>query len=101
MSKPIVLAKCYDKQGRLLSSAYNSYNKTHPIMAYLAKATGQSRFRVYLHAEVLAILRAGDKQIHKITVERYYKDGTPALAKPCKMCQLFINMHGIKKVEHT
>jgi tRNA(Arg) A34 adenosine deaminase TadA len=70
-------------------------------MAYLAKMTGQNRFKIYLHAEVLAILRAGDRPIHTITIERYHKNGSPALAKPCKMCQLFIEMNGIKKVIHT
>ena len=101
MARLIVLAKCYDKQGRLLSSAYNSYNKTHPIMAYLAKAANQNRFKIFLHAEVLAILRAGDKNIHRITIERYHKNGAPALAKPCEMCQLFIKMNDIKEVVHT
>jgi len=97
----IILAKCFDKQGRLLSSAFNSYTKTHPIMRQLAKTTGQHTSRVYLHAEVAAILRAKDQPIHTLTIERYHADGTPALAKPCPMCAHYITLMGIKKVIHT
>lgn len=99
--QPIVLAKCYDKRGKLISSAFNSYTKTHPIMQFLAKATGQNHQRVYLHAEVLALLRAKDHVAHTIVVERYHKDGTPAKAQPCPMCNMYLHMMGVKKVIHT
>ena len=28
-----ILAKCYDRKGRLLSAAFNSYTKSHPLQA--------------------------------------------------------------------
>lgn len=70
-------------------------------MKWLAKVTGQPHQKVFLHAEVAAILRAKDQPIHTISIERYHRDGTPALAAPCPMCAFYINMMGIKNVLHT
>ena len=95
-----IIAKCYDKKGRLLSVGTNSYQKTHPYQKHCALAVGHS-FKEYLHAEICAILRAKDQPIYKITVERYNKNGEPMLAKPCPICQYAINAHCITKVEYT
>ena len=35
-TKHTLVARCYDKKGRLLSEATNRYDKTHPIQAYFA-----------------------------------------------------------------
>jgi deoxycytidylate deaminase len=70
-------------------------------MKYLARVTGQHPARVFLHAEVAAILRAKDQQVHTLTVERYMQDGSPALAAPCPMCAHFIEMMNVKRVIHT
>jgi tRNA(Arg) A34 adenosine deaminase TadA len=98
--KQIILAKCYDKKNRLLSVAYNSYLCTHPVQAYFAKKVGMPE-RVFLHAEICAILRAKGKKIHKISVERYSKDGTPLLAAPCPICAEAIRAFGINEVSYT
>lgn len=95
-----ILAKCYDKKGRLLAAAFNSYTKTHPLMAYLARKVGHPE-RQFLHAEISAILKCKDKPIHRITIERYNANGHPATAKPCPICQLAIKMFNIPIVEHT
>jgi tRNA(Arg) A34 adenosine deaminase TadA len=95
-----ILAKCYDKRGKLLSVGFNSYTKSHPLMKELAKEVGHPD-QIYLHAEISAILRAKDHTIHRITVERYNARGLPAPAAPCPICQRAIKMFGIKIVEHT
>ena len=95
-----IIAKCYDKRGRLLSVGTNSYEKTHPYQKHCAVMVGHS-FKEYLHAEIQAILRAKDQRIHKITVERYNKNGEPMLAKPCPICQYAIGMFNIAEVEYT
>mgnify|MGYP003340732514 FL=1 len=95
-----IIAKCYDKRGRLLSVGTNSYEKTHPYQKHCAVMVGHS-FKEYLHAEIQAILRAKDQRIHKITVERYNKNGEPMLAKPCPICQYAINAFCITEVEYT
>ncbi len=96
-----ILAKCYDKRGRLLSAAFNSYTKTHPLMQYFARKVGHPLERCYLHAEIHAILRARGKSIYRITTERYDARGLPANSKPCPICQEAIKAFGIQIVEHT
>lgn len=96
----VVKAICYDKRGRIVSEAFNNYNKTHPYQASLAKRVGMPEKQV-LHAEVAALLKAGTKQVYKIKVERYNKDGSPANACPCPICQLAIKEFGVKVVEFT
>ncbi len=95
-----IYARVYDKKGRLLSSAQNNYKKSHPLMLYFAKKLGMEE-KIYLHAEVLALIRAGEGNGHKIVVERYHQDGTPALAKPCPICAEAIKAFGIKEIQYT
>jgi len=56
---------------------------------------------VYLHAELAAILKAGSKKIHSISIERYHLDGTPALAAPCPICCKAIAAFGIEHITYT
>lgn len=95
-----IVARCYDKQGRLLSVGFNNYDKSHPLQAYFAKKVGQPE-RVFLHAEIASILRAKDKPIYRIVIERHNRLGNPACAKPCPICQEAIKAFGIQVVEHT
>lgn len=95
-----IRAICYDKKGSKLSVGYNSYNKTHPLQKYFANRVGHTH-KEYLHAEIAAILKAKDKKIHRIVVERFDKHGRPALAKPCPICNEAIKAYGIKVVEFT
>lgn len=94
-------ATVYDKQGRILSVAQNSYIKTHPIQAAFAKRVNNPEAQ-YLHAEVLAIIRSQKNGTpYKIKIERFFKNGKPALAKPCKICELAIKEAGISRIEYT
>lgn len=98
--KHTLKAYCYDKRGRLIASANNSYNRTHPLQKHFAILAGKPE-AIYLHAEIAAILRCGDRPIHKIRIERHTKDGKPARSKPCAICQLAIKVYNIKVIEHT
>jgi tRNA(Arg) A34 adenosine deaminase TadA len=93
-------ARCYDKKGKLLSIATNSYSKTHPIQAYFATKVGQPA-KIYLHAEIHAIIKAGDKKIHKIVISRIGKNHKSLNAKPCPICQEAIKAYGIPFVSYT
>lgn len=85
----------------MLASSFNSYEKTHPLMAYFAKKVGHP-MRVYLHAEVAALLKCKGKEVHRIHVERYgKKDGKPMMAMPCPVCQEAIKAFGVKVVSYT
>ena len=95
-----IRATCRDKSGNVLSTACNSYNKSHPMMHYLAVKVGHPA-KIYLHAEVLALLKTRGKKVHSIHVERYNKRGEPMLAKPCPVCEEAIKAWGVKEVSYT
>lgn len=101
MTKPSVTALAYDKRGRILSVGKNSYIKTHPLQAKAAAAVGEDS-KVYLHAEVAALVKVRDwSKIYKIVVTRFNYKGEPVCAKPCRVCQYVLNQAGIEIVEHT
>ena len=89
-----------DKRGRVLAIAHNNYAKTHPIQAHFASISGEPE-RQYLHAEIAALLRCKYKNAYSIHIERYKRDGSPALAAPCKTCQAAIKARNIQKVTYT
>ena len=96
-----ITATIYDKKGRKLSIAKNSYEKTHPIQARYARRVGEE-YKQYLHAEIRAIIKALKKGVpYKIKIERYGKGGEPRDAMPCPICQLAIREAGIKFIEYT
>lgn len=98
MSRHVVKAKVYSRRGTLISEATNSYSKTHPLMLFFGKQVGVLN-KVFLHAEIAALLKCGTQAPHKLVVERHTKDGKPALAKPCAICQRAIEAWGVKQVE--
>lgn len=100
MQKHIITAKAYDKRGRLIARAANSYSQTHPLQAKYARQARQPD-RIYLHAEIACLLKAGTRVVHKLVIERYYADGSPALAKPCPICRRAIKDWDVKVVEYT
>jgi deoxycytidylate deaminase len=95
-----IKATTFDVRGRMISIGYNSYSKTHPQQARLAKMAGLE-CKQHLHAEVAAIIKSRDRKIHKIKIERYDSQGNPRLAAPCPVCQMAISMAGISVVEYT
>ena len=99
--KQSITAIVYDKRGRILSMGRNSYVKTHPMQAKMARAVGEEH-KIFLHAEVDALIKLDDwGKAHRIVVTRFDKNRKPALAKPCKVCEHAIKLAGIKYVEHT
>lgn len=100
-TKYSLTAVIYDRQGRVISIGQNSYIKTHPLQAFHARKSGKEK-SIYLHAEIHAITRCKDiSQAHKIVVTRYDKNGNPAPAMPCIICQSAIKSTPIKIIEHT
>jgi len=93
-------ATIYDKRGRILSVAFNSYLKSHPKMAEFARRVGLDH-KQYLHAEIAALIKCKRGVPYKIKIERYDKRGNPKLAAPCPVCQLAIMESGIKFIEYT
>ena len=98
--KYIIKATTYDKRGRMIASAFNSYSKTHPMMSEIG-CDCDLPDKEYLHAEVACIIKSRGKKIHKIFVERYDQNGNPKNAAPCKICQRAIQLAEIKEVTYT
>lgn len=98
--KYVILAKAYDKRGRLLAVGLNSYRKTSTVQRHYAILAGLPE-KEYLHSEIQALLRCKDKTPYRLTVERYTNDGEPALAAPCPVCSLAIRTYGVKVLEYT
>jgi deoxycytidylate deaminase len=102
MSSHKVTAFVYNKKGMLLSVGKNSYIKTHTIQAKYGKMAGKPS-SIYLHAEIDALIKARNRGgvPHRIFVARYYRDGSPAMAKPCPICMAAITDFGIEIIEWT
>jgi deoxycytidylate deaminase len=99
--KQNITAIIYDKKGRVLSVGRNSYLKTHPTQAKLAKKAGLPE-KIYLHAEVDAIIKCKNlSKAHKIFVSRVDHKGKTRLAKPCPVCQSAIKQAHIKEITWT
>lgn len=95
-----IVATCFDKRGRVLSTGRNSYRKTHPLMAHFAKIAGESEEKICLHAEVSALIQSRDKKVHSLLVQRI-EGQSYGLAKPCKTCSEAIKAFGVKFVQYT
>ena len=97
-----VAAALVNRRGQLVSLAHNQY-KTHPLQARFSYRPGA----IYLHAEIACIaqfLRSrpmAGLQNHTLLVARTWKDGTPALAKPCSGCQAAIAAFNIGDTQWT
>ena len=95
-----LFATCHTKKGRIIAPGKNSYTKTHPLMLHLASKVGLPD-KVYLHAEVQALLRCGDKVPYRLFVQRFGAAGNPLMAAPCPICREAIKMYGVKEVWYT
>lgn len=96
-----VQATIFDRAGNVLSRASNNYTKSHPIQARFADAAGQPE-RIFLHAELSALIKLQDcHKPYRIFVERYTKDGKPALAQPCAVCWAALEHWKIRVVQYT
>lgn len=88
-----------DKKGNIISKGVNSYTKTHPMQAEYAEKTG-NEYRIYLHAEISALVRARKKP-YAIYIARKFKNEEFALARPCPVCSLALREAGVKKIVYT
>jgi tRNA(Arg) A34 adenosine deaminase TadA len=93
-------AVAISKTGHILSYGFNSYSKTHPLQYKHSCLSNDRHGRIYLHAEISAIVKA-KKEIDTLIVTRMLKDNSFAIAKPCPICQSAIREAGIRKVYYT
>ena len=88
-----------DKKGNILGIGTNSYTKTHPKQKHYATRVGEQE-RIYLHAELDAIIKSRTGDPYRIYISRANKAGTGS-AKPCRICELAIKEAGIKEIHYT
>ena len=100
-SQQRLAAICVDKKGKVLGRGVNSYTRTHPLQKHFAIVAALPEEKMFLHAELQAVLRSRDKEIHTIYVARVLKDDTISLAKPCKACEQMLKSFGVQKVVYT
>ena len=100
-SQQRLAAICVDKKGKVLGRGVNSYTRTHPLQKHFAILAGMPEEKMFIHAELSAILRCRDKEINTIYVARALKDGNISLAKPCAACVQALKAFGVEKVVYT
>ena len=90
---------------RIISSACNSDCKTHPLQKQYNKYRFTEDSPHKCHAELSALvplIRDGvDLSRASIFVYRQHKNGSLAMARPCKSCMALIKDVGINRVFYT
>lgn len=99
--KQRVFAIITDKKGRILASGGNSYTKSNPLQAYYAELVTKERHKIFVHAELQALVHLKGRKADKIFVARVAKNGTPLPSSPCPICSLAIMDAGIKEIITT
>ncbi len=96
-----LVATCFDRKGKILGSGTNDYNRSHPLMKHFACKAGESDAKIWIHAELAAVLDSGRKNIDSILVQRFHNNGNPANAMPCPTCQEMLKAFGVRLIKYT
>jgi deoxycytidylate deaminase len=97
------------KKNRIIASAVNDYTRTHPVQYWAAQNAAkiwnepQLEKKVFLHAEILSLIKAKE-DADTIIVCRVGGHGGQELrdARPCKICSSYIrNCSGIVHVHYS
>lgn len=86
-------------RNQVISTGYNCMKKTHPLQQKFSR----KEITLGLHAEIHACLGVSVSDLirSEIYVARILRNGSLALAKPCQVCQKFLEDVGISKVTYT
>jgi len=98
--KQRIYAIITDNHNRILASGTNSYTKSHCLQAYYCELANQPH-KIYIHAELQALVRLKGRKATKIYVARVSKAGLPLPALPCPICKMAILDAGIHEVITT
>jgi deoxycytidylate deaminase len=96
-----LIATTFRKNGTVIATGRNEYNKTHPLSKHFALQSGESEHKDKIHAELNAVLKSNKNRIFSILVQRFNKDGSTANAKPCLSCQNMLRAFGVRIVNYT
>jgi deoxycytidylate deaminase len=99
--KQRIYAIIVDKKNRILASGKNSYSKSHPLQAYYCELATKENHKIFVHAELQALVHLKGQVADKIFVARVSKNGTPLPSSPCPICRLAIRDAGIHEIVTT
>lgn len=96
------------KKKKIIAAACNHDKKTHPIQKLYANLASQIHgnqelsHKIFLHSEILGLLRAKEGGDTIITARVGGHGGNKLRnARPCPLCTLFLKHHGIKNVHYS
>lgn len=87
------------KKSKVVSTAVNLEQKSHPLQAKLATKVGLHE-KIYLHAEIYSLIKAKE-DADTIIVARVNSQNKLRMAKPCPICTLALEQEGIKNIYYT
>lgn len=98
----IITCTAFDKSGRVISIANNSYTDSSRLMRKFARIAGEP-WKASNHAEIWCIDKAmkQGKIVHSLVVTRFDSFGQMKSAKPCKTCNTAIDYFKIKNVYYS
>lgn len=99
--KQRIFAIITDKKGRILASGGNSYTKSNPLQAYYAELVTKERHKIYVHAELQALVNLRGRKADTIYIARVNKKNEPLPSRPCPICSLAICDAGITNIITT
>lgn len=76
---------------------YFGTNKSTGSTKYPRIYDGQAEYHLHAEMDLLRHAKPGDT----FYVMRFLADGTVTMAKPCRHCQKYLHIHGIRKVYYT
>ncbi len=87
------------KKSKVVATAVNLEQKSHPLQARLAKKVGLCE-KIYLHAEIAALIKAKE-DADTIVVARVNSQNKLRNSCPCKICNLALEEAGIQNVYYS
>jgi cytidine deaminase len=87
------------KKSKVVSTAVNLENKSHPWQAELAKKVGLYQ-KIYLHSEVHALIKSRE-EADTIVVARVNNQGQLRNSSPCPICRLALESEGVQNIYYT
>jgi len=87
------------RKSKLVSTAVNLEQKSHPLQAKLAEKVGLGE-KIYLHSEIHALIKAKE-DADTIIVARVNTQDKLRMAKPCPICALALEQGGVKNIYYS
>ena len=87
------------RKSKLVSTAVNLEQKSHPLQAKLAEKVGLGE-KIYLHSEIHALIKAKE-DADTIIVARVNTQDKLRMAKPCPICALALEQSGVKNIYYS